>query len=122
MPQDWAKANELLLKAGELGCAEAYFRLGYSFSNGMGVETDKKKAKHYYEIAAMKGNVKARHNLGCIEGNAGNHQRAFKHFILAARAGGKNSLDRVKKGFMDGDVQKMNMKALYAHIMNVKLR
>ena len=30
MPQDWAKANELLLKAGELGCAEAYSKLGYS--------------------------------------------------------------------------------------------
>ena len=30
LPQDWLKANELYLKAGELGCAEAYFNLGNS--------------------------------------------------------------------------------------------
>ena len=47
------KANELLLKAGELGCAEAYRNLGMSYNNGLGVEVDKKKAKHYYELAAM---------------------------------------------------------------------
>ena len=51
LPQDWAKANELYLKAGELGCAKAYFNLGNSYYNGRGVEVDKKKAKHYYELA-----------------------------------------------------------------------
>ena len=28
LTQNWAKANELYLKAGELGCATAYFNLG----------------------------------------------------------------------------------------------
>ena len=74
--------------------------------DGRGVEANKKKAKHYYEIAAMKGSVTARHNLGCVEGNTGNHQRAMKHFMLAAKAGDKDSLDQVKKGFMDGAVTK----------------
>ena len=32
MPQDWAKANELYVKAGELGCAEGYYRLGNSYT------------------------------------------------------------------------------------------
>ena len=42
MPQDWAKANELLLKAGELGCAGGYYNLGNCCTNeGMGVEIDK---------------------------------------------------------------------------------
>ena len=77
LQQDRVKANELWLKAGELGYAEAYTRLGYSFSNGMGVEADKKKAKHYYEIAAMNGDVRARHNLGVLELMAGNHQRTY---------------------------------------------
>ena len=78
MPQDWAKANELLLKAGELGCAEAYSKLGYSYDNGRGVEIDTKKAKHYWELAALAGSVLARHNLGCMEGQAGNKHRAYK--------------------------------------------
>ena len=57
---------------------------------------DKKKAKHLYELAAMNGNVKARHNLACDEEKTGNHLRAMKHFILAAKAGVKRSLDKVK--------------------------
>ena len=108
MPQDWAKANELYLKAGELGCAMAYSNLGNSYLAGTGVEIDKKKAKHYYELAAMNGSVQARHNLGCSEGTTGNHERAMKHLMISASAGLKESLDAVKKGYryMNGYVTK----------------
>ena len=121
--QDRAKANELWLKAGELGCADAYFNLGNSYNNGMGVEADKKKAKHYYELAAMMGDAYARHNLGCNEYNSGNYHRAFKHMIIAARAGHTESLDVVKTGGLrKGLCQRTSMQVLYAHIMRVKLR
>ena len=106
MPQDQERANELWLKAGELGCATAHSNLGIAYENGFGVEVDKKKAKHYYELAAMSGDIKARHNLGCSEGNAGNHRRAMKHLIIAARAGYKDSLDMVRQGYMAGHVTK----------------
>ena len=103
VPQDLAKANEFYLKAGELGCAEAYPR---SYYDGRAVEVDKKKAKYYYELAAINGDIKARHNLGCMEGTAGNYHLAFKHLILAAKAGDKDSLDKVKEGFTEGFVTK----------------
>ena len=106
MPQDFAKANELRLRAGELGCHEAYLNLASSYYNGRGVEVDKKKAKHFYELAAMKGSVSARHNLGCLEWNAGNEHRAMKHYILSAKAGFNKSLDAVKGGFMKGIITK----------------
>jgi hypothetical protein len=106
MPQNWAKANELLLKAGELGCAEAYFNLGNTYDNGRGVEVDKQKARQYYEIAAINGSVHARHNISNVEGQAGNYHRAYKHCILAARAGFKPSLDEVKYGYTVGYVAK----------------
>ena len=102
IPQDMTKANDLYLRAGERGCPEGYNNLGFSYDNGRGVEVDKKKAQHYFELAAMNGNVLARHNLGYVEGKAGYFHRAFKHFILSARAGYKDSLDVVKKGFMNG--------------------
>ena len=35
-----------------------------------------------------------------MEGVAGNKHCAWKHFLLAARAGDKDSLDKVKDGFM----------------------
>jgi len=98
VPRDFKKVNELFLKAGELGCAEAYHNLGISYGYGRGVEVDKKKAKHYWELAAMNGDVIARHSLGCDELEAGNDHRAMQHFILAAKAGFKRSLDSVKVG------------------------
>ena len=64
MPQDRAKTNELYLKAGELGCAVAYYNLGSAYCAGRGVGIDMKKTRHYYELAAMNGNVMARYNLG----------------------------------------------------------
>ena len=106
LPRDRAKANELYLKAGELGCATGYYNLGNSYYAGRGVEVDKKKLMHYHERAAMKGHITARHNLGCSEGNAGNNQRAFKHLLISARTGHKLSLDAVKKGYMLGRVTK----------------
>ena len=55
--QDWSKANELYLRAGELGCAEGYCNLGFSYDKGRGMEMDKKKARHFYELAAMNGDI-----------------------------------------------------------------
>ena len=54
----------------------------------------------------MNGDVYARHNLGGLELQACNYYRAMKHFILAASAGYKDSLDTVKEGFMNGHVSK----------------
>jgi hypothetical protein len=106
MPQNQAKANELNLKAGEFGYAAAYYSLGLAYYRGRGVEIDMKKATQYYELAAMGGGVQARNNLGCLEGQAGNHQRAMKHFIISASAGYRKSLDGVKGGYMAGHVTK----------------
>ena len=106
MPQNHQKANELWRKAGELGCVDAYYKLGNSYYHGRGVEMDKKKAKYYYELAAIKGNVYARYQLGCVEGQAGNYYRANKHFIIAAKAGEEESLDMIKVGFRSGYVMK----------------
>lgn len=121
LTQDYQKANELWLKAGELGCAEAYFNLGQSYHEGKGVESDIKKAKYYWELAAMLGSLQARFNVGAFEGNSGNHHRAFRHYIIAARAGDKDSLDMVKQGYMNGIVKKdeyaITLRA-YQHIHN----
>ena len=106
LPQDYTKANELYLKAGELGCAAAYFNLGVNYKNGNGMDVDKKKAKYYYELAAMGGDLDARYNLGCMEGQAGNEQRAYKHVVVAAKSGHKEALDKVKEGFKVGMIAK----------------
>jgi len=104
--QDWAKARELTQKAGELGCAGGYYNLASLYSNGTGVEVDKKKAKRYFELAAMMGDITARHSLGIMEYKSGNINRAYKHLTIAAKAGNKQSLDIVKVGYENGMVTK----------------
>jgi len=95
--QNCAKAVELWHQAGELGCAQAYNNVGTCYNEGEGVQVDKKKAICYYELAAMKGCVIARDNLGCIEEEAGNMDRAIKHFMIAVKGGDKDSLATIQK-------------------------
>ena len=116
LPQDQGKAIELWLRAGELGHADSYYNVGVAYDSGAGVEWDEKKAKHYYELAAMGGSSTARHNLGCSEYNAGNANRAVKHWMIAAGAGLDVSLEQIRECFLKGYATKSDFeKALRAH-------
>jgi len=106
LQQDYQKAHYLMLKAGEHGYATGYYNLGVLYYNGIGVEVDKKKGKYFYELAAMGGNIRARHHLGNKEYEVGNIQRAKKHFVIAARAGIERSLYQVKVGYTNGVITK----------------
>ena len=104
--QDYTKALEFWHRAAELGYAGAYNNIGYLYKFGLGVEVDKKKAIHYYELAAMKGDVVARCNLGNKELKAGGLDRALKHFMIAARDGNNDSVGMIKKMYSKGNASK----------------
>ena len=64
----------------------------------------------------MRGDVDARHNLGCIEGQAGSMSRAVKHWMISAGAGYDDSLKFIRAAFMNGRATKDEFeKALRAH-------
>ena len=106
LPQDYAKALELFHRSGELGYVKAYVNIGYTYEFGRGVEVDKKKAKYYNELAAIGGDSQARYNLGCMEENVGNEDRALKHYLIAARSGFVKSLEAVKDLYSEGHATK----------------
>ena len=83
LPQDRDKALELWLRAGELGKASACYNIGCAYDRGEGVEEDVKKAKHYYELAAIGGYTDAWYNLGLVEEEAGNMVRSLSHHMIA---------------------------------------
>ena len=115
-PQDYDKAFELFVRAGELGCAEAYCNVGVVYYNGRGVEIDKKKATHYFKLAAIGGNIEARYNLGVGEENAGNMNRALKHYMIAAGCGYNDSLKNIQELYTNGHATKDDYaKALRAY-------
>jgi len=109
-PQDFIKALKLFHRAGKLGYARAYTNIGGSYDLGTGVEVDKEKAAYYYELAAMGGDVQARHNLGVDEAKAFNIDRAVKHFMIAVRSGCAKSLEIIKQFYGYGQVTKDDYK------------
>ena len=116
LPQYHGKANEFWLRAGDLGYAPAYNNIGSSYYQGRGVERDLKKATYYWEVAAMGGDEFARHSLGCVEGNAGNMERAVKHWMISAGAGDDISLKSIRQCYSSGYATKDDFeKALRAH-------
>jgi len=105
--QDYTKALELFHRAGELGHAEAYCNIGHTYDEfGRGVEVDKEKANHYYELAAIRGSIPARHNLGNHEYLEGNMDRALKHHMIAVRSGYNDSLNMIQELCKYGHVTK----------------
>ena len=105
-PMDLSKAAEMYRRGSELGCAAAHNGLGRSYTFGIGVELNEKKAVDHYHIAAMMGLENAMYNLGCCEVQSGNMHRAMGHFMMAAKRGHDLSLDNVKRGFRSGSVTK----------------
>ena len=102
LPQNSAKAIEFWRKAGKHG----YNNIGQAYDYGEGVERDEKMASHYYKLAAMEGIVIARHNLGATEKNAGNYDRALKHYMIAVRGGDTDSVKAIQRMYKDGHVAK----------------
>ena len=123
-PQDYVKAFELFVRAGDLGCAEAYCNVGYAYENGNGVEIDTKKADHYYKLAAIEGNEVARYNLGNNEQRAGNMNRALKHYMIAAGGGHNNALKQIQKLFTNAHATKddyaTSLRAYQAYLVEIK--
>ncbi|KAL7525495.1 hypothetical protein ACHAXR_001032, partial [Thalassiosira sp. AJA248-18] len=77
--QDLNKALELWHRAAKLGDAISHNQIAKTYAYA-GVEIDMKKAKYHLELGAMGGDVPARCNLGLIESQSGNMNRAMKHY------------------------------------------
>ena len=124
LPQDREKALELWHRAGELGNALAYYNIGQAYLYGRVVESNEKKAKHYWELSAMGGAVEARHNLGCSDGCAGNEERALKHFMIAMEGGDHDSVKMIQQMYKNGRATKDDyaeaLKTYQAYLSEIK--
>ncbi len=113
---DYDGAFKYFTKAAQFGDVVAHYELSVMYRKGEGVEKDNKKAMYHLEEAAIRGHPNARYNLGVYEGRKGNHERAVKHYIMAANLGNDKSLQALKDHYKHGDVSKDDFAAaLRAH-------
>eukprot|EP00985_Skeletonema_marinoi_P030769 scaffold33795_cov79-Skeletonema_marinoi.AAC.2 len=105
---DHKRAFEYLAKAADLGDVAAHFFLSLMYRGGLGVEKDEKMELYYAEEAAIGGDPIARCSLGCKckEGENGRYYRAVKHFIIAAKLGHDDSVQKLKEMYKSGYVSK----------------
>ena len=124
LSQSHAKALELYHQAAELGNPRAYYDIGNAYRNGRGVEMNMKKAMHYWELAAMRGIEDARHNLGVMEEEAGNMDRALKHWMISVGEGDNYSLECIKRLYMETNASKDDytkaLRLYQAHLNEIK--
>jgi TPR repeat protein len=90
--QDKTKAIKLYVRAADLGNIKAHNNLaGIYFEGG-----NLKKTKFHFEVAAMAEDEALRYNLGTMEVNSGNMERAVKHWTIAASAGDYKAMQHLK--------------------------
>jgi len=93
LARDDAKGLELYRRAADLGYPKALTVLGHCLDESYNEE----KGWVCIEDAAKKGDVDARYELGMLEEKIQGHDLAMKHYRLAAAAGHKEAMKRVKQ-------------------------
>ena len=95
VPRDAQKCFELAQKAAEQGHPEAWATLGYCYSVGFGAKQDDAEARRCFSLAAEKGSIIGKGNLGLfiIRGRGGEKDapRGVALMQEAARAGNQQS-------------------------------
>ena len=117
---DYNKAAALIIQAAERGSIRAHYNLGMSYEEGLFTEKNMGKAIHHYKTAAIGGHEEARYNLGIIEAQNGNMEKARAHFLISARSGVGDALKKVGQGYKAGHVTKDEYaSALRAHQLSL---
>jgi TPR repeat protein len=107
LPVDDEESMKWLNKAADFGHPDSLYSIANAYYEGQhGVDIDTNKAIQHYKLAAIGGHEKARYNLGVMEENDGNMDKAMKHYMIAAKSGINEALKEVREGYKDGHVTK----------------
>ena len=90
-----------------MGDADAHYNLAVLYRKGGVMEN----VVYHCEKAAICGHVQARHNLGAIEEENGNFERAVKHYIIAAKLGYEDSMKMLWKLYSAGNITKEDLES-----------
>ena len=103
MAKDELKGLDYWIRAVDLGSAESCANIGISYIEGDGVAVDKERAALFAKVGALRGDIVARHNIGCSEYyDFGNHEKGIRHWKISAEAGDQDSLNVLRRIYNAG--------------------
>ena len=94
---DELKAFDYLIRGAELGSSEACGRIASCYDEGTFVRYNEKRAALLETVAAVRGCVVSRNNIGVAEYNSENYELGIRHWKIAAEAGNQIPLDALKR-------------------------
>lgn len=100
LEQNTAMANELWNKAAKFGFPDSLNSVANSYNLGRGITRSTKTALKYYELAAMKGHIQARYNLGVFEAEKQNWERAARHWVMACNGGFTPAYEKITEAYL----------------------
>ena len=103
---DYQSALKYWSRAADLGHIASHYLVACMYHSGNGVEKDMSKAIYHYEQAAVGGHALARHNLGSVEMENDQYERAIKHWMIAAKVGCDEAVGALKSVYKQGSVSK----------------
>jgi uncharacterized protein len=92
VPKDEARAFELNAEAAKSGYHDAVLAMGWFYLNGVGVESNREFAEHWYRKSARQGETKAMFSLGQMAYRQRAFEDAFVWFSRAAEKGHARSM------------------------------
>ena len=107
--QSDTKSLDMLIRAAEIGYANAYCKIGIHYQEGIAVEQDMSKTLEFWEVAAKKGSVLGHKLLLKFHGENGDIQTSIRHIKVTASAGDKVAMDMLMNMYKDKLVSKEDL-------------
>lgn len=120
---DLNKARQACMKAASRQNHRAEYCLGYLYQHGLGVAPDAKRARHWYELAADKGQLEATRTLAVMEaaGEGGKVDRVAA-FLLYARLLEMRDKDALKSlSMLRGEITPKEWKLLQQPLRHMRI-
>lgn len=100
---DYDKALACYMKALSDSSAYAAFRLGWIFQEGLGVQADEGKSQRYYQQAINQGYTEAMVEVGKMDKQRQNYQKALELFNQAAQKGNAQAMLQLSGMYLRGE-------------------
>ena len=94
--KDKVKSLECLIRAAELGSADACVSIASHCKKGLVIAADDDKCILFYRAAALRGDLIAHHKIGCLEYDSENYELGIRHWKFAAEHGNQLSVNSLR--------------------------